>query len=350
MARGNGPSGNGPSGNGRESSARGGGAAGDGGTGAAGQGCATPRALVDWTGLDWIGVDWGTSHLRAWAIDGEGRVLARRDSGAGMGTLAPEGFEGALLDLIGDALPAAGRVPVLCCGMAGSRQGWAEAPYMAVPCAPPSAAQAARGPARDPRLDVRLLPGLKQARPADVMRGEETQIAGALAAEPRFDGVICLPGTHTKWAQVSAGEVVSFRTFLTGEMFALLSGQSVLRHTVAAEGWDGAAFAEALAEGMAHPARLGADLFGLRAAALLEGLDPVVARARLSGLLVGMELAAARPYWLGQDVAIVGTGGAARAYAQALQLQGAASRTLDAEAVTLAGLAAARLGARTGVS
>ncbi|MEE4121149.1 MAG: 2-dehydro-3-deoxygalactonokinase, partial [Paracoccaceae bacterium] len=332
---------NGHDGTAKGCGAKGGTTKGGGSEGGAGQGAAAPGVSEGWTGpdrtgpdrtgpdrtgLDWIGVDWGTSHLRAWALDGEGRVLARRDSGAGMGTLAPDSFEGALLDLIGDALPAAGRVAVLCCGMAGSRQGWAEAPYMAVPCAPPSAAQAARAPATDPRLDVRLLPGLKQARPPDVMRGEETQIAGALAADPRFDGVICLPGTHTKWAQVSAGEVVSFRTFLTGEMFALLSGQSVLRHTVAAEGWNDAAFAEALAEGMAHPARLGADLFGLRAAALLEGLDPVVARARLSGLLVGMELAAARPYWLGQDVAIVGEGGGAHAYAQALHAQGAAPR------------------------
>jgi 2-dehydro-3-deoxygalactonokinase len=267
-----------------------------------------------------------------------------------MGTLAPPAYERALLDLVGDILPASGRVQVMCCGMAGSRHGWAEAPYMAVPCAPPSAAQAVRAPTRDARLDVHLLPGLKQAGPADVMRGEETQIAGVLAAEPGFDGVICLPGTHTKWARVSAGEVVSFRTFLTGEMFALLAGRSVLRHTLAPEGWDGAAFAEALGEGMAHPARLGAELFGLRAAVLLEGLDEVAARSRLSGLLVGMELAAARPYWLGQDVAIVGAGGGADAYAQALQAQGVAPRTLDAEAVTLAGLAAARAGARAGVS
>ena len=94
---------------------------------------------------------------------------------------------------------------------------------------------------------------------------------------------------------------------------------------------------------MAHPARLGADLFGLRAEALLSGLDPAVARARLSGLLIGAELAAARPYWLGQNVAVVGSGGAARAYAEALSAQGAAPRMVDAGAVTLAGLAAARM-------
>jgi 2-dehydro-3-deoxygalactonokinase len=92
------------------------------------------------------------------------------------------------------------------------------------------------GATKDPRLRVSILPGLKQAVPPDVMRGEETQIAGFLAAAPGFDGVLCLPGTHAKWVQISAEEVVSFRTFMTGELFDLLSTQSVLRHSIAGEG------------------------------------------------------------------------------------------------------------------
>ena len=103
-----------------------------------------------------------------------------------------------------------------------------------------------------------VLPGLSQARPADVMRGEETQIAGLLAADPGFDGVACLPGTHTKWARVSAGEVVSFRTCMTGELFALLSERSVLRHAVGGEGFEEAAFAEALSDAIARPEALAA--------------------------------------------------------------------------------------------
>lgn len=326
-------------GNGRDPA--GGGAPGGGvsGGGVSGGG---PSGGGSWTGLDWIAVDWGGTRLRAWLIDGAGRVLAARASAAGADGLAQGGFEPALLDLLGDALPEAGRVPVLACGMAGARQGWAEAPYRAVPCAPPTAAEAVAAPARDPRLEVRLLPGLSQARPPDVMRGEEAQIAGLLAGAAGFDGVVCLPGTHTKWAQVSAGEIVAFRSFLTGELFALLAGRSVLRHTVAAAGWDADAFAAAVSEGMAHPARLGAELFGLRAEALLSGLDPARARARLSGLLIGMELAAARPYWLGQDVALVGAGGVARAYEAALSAQGAAPRATADETATLAGLVVAR--------
>lgn len=300
--------------------------------------------------LSWIAVDWGTSHLRVWFIGDEGDILGRRSSDDGMGVLKPDAFEAALLALVDDMLPPEGAVPVLCCGMVGSRQGWAEAAYRTVPCAPPGAGEATRVATADRRLDVRLLPGLKQASPADVMRGEETQIAGVLAARPGFDGVICLPGTHSKWAHVSAGEVVSFRTFMTGELFALLTTQSVLRHTVRAEGWDAAAFLAAVSEGMSHPARLSGDLFSLRAEALLSNLAPETARARLSGLLIGIELAAARPYWLGQAVTIVGDGRLSRTYAEALTAQGASPEILAADDVMLAGLARARIPTKEGIA
>jgi 2-dehydro-3-deoxygalactonokinase len=289
----------------------------------------------------WVAADWGTSHLRLWLMSGADTVIEARRAPCGMGGLAPSGFEPALIDLLGDALSRAGRLTVICCGMAGSRQGWAEAPYAAVPCTPPSAAEAVKAPTADPRLDVWLLPGIRQDSPPDVMRGEETQIAGLLAAEPGFDGVACLPGTHTKWVHLSAGEVVSFRSFLTGELFALLADRSVLRHAVSGEGWDDVAFEGAVADALSRPAEVAAKLFEIRAASLLQGLEPAAARARLSGLLIGIELAAARPYWLGQDLRILGEAGIARAYGAALAAQGVATRGLDADAMTRAGLTAA---------
>lgn len=289
----------------------------------------------------WVAADWGTSQLRLWLMDGADHVIEARRAPCGMGSLAPSEFEPALVDLLGDALPETGRLAVICCGMAGSRQGWAEARYRAAPCRPPSVEAATRAPTCDPRLAVHLLPGIQQESPADVMRGEETQIAGLLASEPGFDGIACLPGTHTKWVHLSAGEVVSFRTFMTGEIFALLSGRSVLRHAMAGEGWDDAAFADALDEAMSCPSNVAAKLFEIRAASLLEGLAPGAARARLSGLLIGIELAAARPFWLGQDVAILGESRIASAYAKALEGQGVPARRQDADAMTLAGLAAA---------
>lgn len=281
---------------------------------------------------DWIAVDWGTSNLRAWAMSRAGEVLASARSDDGMGTLSRDGFAPALARLT-DGWDCDG--PTLCCGMVGSRQGWVEAPYVAVPCPalPEGTALAAPG--------VHVIPGLKQANPPDVMRGEETQIAGFLALNPGWDGVICLPGTHTKWAHVSAGEVVSFQTAMTGELFALLSTRSVLRHSIG-DGWDEAAFGTALSDTLSRPERLSGRLFALRAGHLLNETPGSRTRAQLSGLLIGAELAAARPYWLGQQVAVVGDGTLARLYAAALTAQGVPATTADGDAATLAGLTAAR--------
>ncbi len=288
---------------------------------------------------EWIAVDWGSSNLRAWAMGPEG-VLAEDASEAGMASLSAEDYEPALLELIAPWL-AASRAPlqVVICGMAGAKQGWREAPYRKVPCAPIEAGQLTAVATADPRIRVGIAPGLSQPQPADVMRGEETQIAGALALYPRFDGVICLPGTHSKWAHVSAGEVVSFQTFMTGEMFALLANQSVLRHGVQSDAWDDGAFAAAVGETLSRPERLASKLFGLRAEGLLHSLSADAARARLSGLLIGAELAAAKPYWLGQDVALIGAPQLSRNYAAALSLQGITARQLSGRDCTLAGLA-----------
>ena len=291
------------------------------------------------SGVDWIAVDWGSSNLRAWGMAADGSVVVEDGSGAGAITLAPEGFEPALLAVIEPWL-GDGRTDVVVCGMAGARGAWVEAAYAAVPC-PPVPFAFARPEVADRRLAVRILPGLKQEKPADVMRGEETQIAGLLAAEPGFDGIACLPGTHTKWVHVKGGEVVSFGSFMTGEIFALLAHQSVLRRTVGAEGWSEEDFLEAASDGLSRPERVVGRLFGLRAEGLLHGLAPERARARLSGMLIGAELAGARAYWLGREVVLIGAPALAAADRDALALAGLEARVADATLMTRGGLIAA---------
>ena len=284
---------------------------------------------------DWIAVDWGTSNLRAWAMRADGSVLAEAASDQGMGRLKPQEFEPALRALVAGWT---GHRParVIACGMVGARQGWVEAPYGPVPGQPLGAGLTRAPSGAD--LEVGIIPGLAQADPPDVMRGEETKVAGFLSQNPGWDGVLLLPGTHPKWILLSAGEVVGFRTSLTGEMFAALSAHTVLRHSVTTEGWDDAGFAEGVAEGTARPEALMNRLFGLRAEALLRGLSPEAARARLSGLLIGLDLAGARGWWLGQRVCLLGAGTLARTYGAALAQQGVAAETADAEGATLAGL------------
>lgn len=287
---------------------------------------------------DWIAIDWGTTNLRAWAM-GAGGVLGQAISDQGMSRLNRDQFEPALLGLVAPWLDACGPVPAVACGMVGSRQGWHEAPYRAVPCAPLSPLSLVSVPVQDPRLTLQIAPGLKQSKPADVMRGEETQIAGALALYPNFDGAFCLPGTHSKWVQISAGEVVSFQTHMTGEVFDLLSNQSVLRLGMA--GWDEAGFDQGVADGIARPEWLSANLFRLRAEGLIADLPPGAARARLSGLLIGAEIAAAKPYWLGNRVALIGSDKLNALYARALLAQGLVSQSLSSKDCTIAGLALA---------
>ena len=289
----------------------------------------------------WIAVDWGTTRLRAWAMGAAGDVIDRAESSDGMGGLKREEFEPALLRIAAHWL-GDGPTEFIACGMAGSRQGWAEAPYRTAPCPACPADGAVAAPVRDSRLSVRLIPGIKQESPADVMRGEETQIAGYLAGNPKFDGVICLPGTHSKWVRAKAGKIVGFRTAMTGEMFAMLAKHSVLRHTVAESGWDRSAFEEALADSIEHPERLAASLFSLRAEALLQGLAGETARARLSGLLVGIELAGVQAFWLNRPVALIGAPELTTAYRDALATQGVAPAIADGATMTRAGLSAAR--------
>ncbi|WP_127143787.1 2-dehydro-3-deoxygalactonokinase [Pelagibacterium montanilacus] len=291
---------------------------------------------------DWIAADWGTSHLRVYGIDGAGAVMAEAASDRGMGVLSTDQFEAALLDLVSPWLSPDRTIEIYACGMVGARQGWTEAPYGPVPGHPIAAPGPVRAPTTDSRIAVHIVPGLAQAAPADVMRGEETQIAGLLAAEPGFDGALCLPGTHSKWARLSGGTIGRFTTFMTGELFALLSRQSVLRHSMAGEEIDPEAFASGFGAGFADPGLLTGQLFGLRAASLLEGLAPAAARGRLSGLLIGAELAAARPYWQAGAVGLIGETGLAALYARGLEHAGIAPRILEARTLTLAGLAAVR--------
>jgi 2-dehydro-3-deoxygalactonokinase len=155
--------------------------------------------------------------------------------------------------------------------------------------------------------------------------------------------VVCLPGTHTKWVQIRAGKIVKFQTFMSGELFDLLRLHSVLRHSVEGTSWDQDAFTGEITSAFANPQSLAARLFGVRADVLLSGLKPGAANARLSGALIGAELAAARDFFERQQVVIIGSRVQADIYTDALRALGKSSINIDAAGVTLAGLKSAYL-------
>eukprot|EP00928_Gymnodinium_smaydae_P015382 TRINITY_DN15684_c0_g1_i1.p1 TRINITY_DN15684_c0_g1~~TRINITY_DN15684_c0_g1_i1.p1 ORF type:complete len:304 (+),score=42.28 TRINITY_DN15684_c0_g1_i1:63-974(+) len=292
------------------------------------------------SGVAWIAADWGTTRLRLWAISASGEILHHVSKDCGMATLERDQFEPTLISIVEEWLPQSTQsLPVIACGMVGAKQGWHEVPYKAVPCS--IEGQMSHVPTIDARIQMYICWGLKQLDPADVMRGEETQIAGWLATDPDYSGVVCLPGTHSKWAEVGKGQVSGFQSFMTGELFSLLAQKSVLRFSIDTEEWSDQEFQQALAVAIEDPASISGRLFALRAQALVGDAGCTGASSRLSGYLIGLELAASRRYWEGRHVAIIAASSLANLYKQALEKLEQKVSLLSAEEMTLAGLRAA---------
>ena len=280
-----------------------------------------------------IAIDWGTSAARAYFLDARGAILDERSAALGVQKVDPGEFPSALATLLGGAVPS--DIPMIACGMIGSRQGWVEAPYRECP-AGFAAIASALTPVPGTRL--RIVPGLI-CRDADgvpdVMRGEETQILGALeddASGRAAPHVVVLPGTHSKWALVEAGRIEAFATFMTGELYALLREHSILGRLAARDGRDDGAFERGVAASLRQAAALTHDLFSARTLPLTGGLALEGVGDYLSGLLLGAEIGAARR-WLqrrtvkGDSVILVGEAALCERYRRALALAGIESTT-----------------------
>lgn len=243
-----------------------------------------------------IGVDWGSSALRAWLIGADG-IVARRESAAGVATIADGRFREALEALCGDWLGRAPSLPVIACGMIGSRDGWRDAGRLRTPAGLQTLAQ--RLSSFDDLLGraFRVVPGLVargQIDSPDLMRGGETQVFGALQGR---EGLFVLPGTHCRWVEVRDRQVVAFRTYMTGEIYSLLCRRSTLASLCGDPDDSSQHQAEALRafdEGVDHagtrPGSLTHLLFTARTEALLGGLAAHQLPAYLSGLLIGAEI------------------------------------------------------------
>jgi len=298
--------------------------------------------------IAWIAVDWGTSNLRAWSMNADGQPLGSASTDKGMGKLVRADFPAALIEIATQlGVDPQASIPVLVCGMAGARQGWLEAPYLEVPADLRALAGAAVRPDMpQSRLDVSILPGICQHRGGEnVMRGEETQLLGLASLNPGYGGLVCMPGTHSKWARLDGTRIDRFTTAMTGEMFEVLKTHSVLRHSLGGT-LDGAGrdegFSEGAADGLEAPQDLLGKLFRVRAASLIAGRQPDWCAGYLSGLLIGTEIAAQSKEIGGEPVPLIGSTVLCNLYAQVLAMAGKSGRPVDATAVVLAGLSAAR--------
>ena len=292
-----------------------------------------------------IFADWGTTNRRAWAVDRDGKVLDHRRDEQGLLGVKDRQFEPSFRAFIGDwpksATPGA---PIVMAGMVGSKLGWREAPYVKTPCA---FSDLASSLTELPDLDghpQRIVPGLvcRELGYPDVMRGEEAQLYGYwLVAKT---GRLCvLPGTHSKWAQVKDGGVSSFRTYMTGELFAQLIGSGTLAQLMRKDApHDPAAFKRGLdaivdssAGGLLNL------LFSVRALGLFSELTPEALASYLSGLLIGAELQdviGVPPQYAGGAVTVIGSSRMVDLYTTALKSCGASVDPQDGDVLLRAAL------------
>lgn len=274
-----------------------------------------------------IGLDWGTSSLRAFLIDAEGRVREQLASSDGIMQVPGRDFDAVFRVLVGPWLERR-PLPVLMSGMITSRNGWVETPYVGLPL---TAAELARSLASHTTKDgfkVHFVTGVMTQGPSgpDVMRGEETQIIGALAQGSR-DGLFVMPGTHSKWVTVRTGQIEDYATYMTGEVFAALKEHTILGTLVEPGPFDAKGFDLGVKVGLQTGCHLLHDLFKVRTLPLMEQMPKTSVAEYLSGLLIGAEVAAATE---GRDpaqtaITIVGGNDLTNRYERALKQAGLSS-------------------------
>lgn len=291
-----------------------------------------------------IAGDWGTSRLRLYLCDPAGNVLAR---GEGEGASVPD-CPGRFAAAVAAWDKAHGVLPAVLSGMVGSSIGWREVPYRKCPAKPAAIADSALRFEAAGRA-IAILPGLScrgKTGAADVMRGEETQILGALRLHPQLTSgrhLLCLPGTHTKWVAVSDGAISQFQTALTGELFELLRRHSVLARDSGEVDGQSPAFALGL-----DFARQQADLlhllFSARSRVVTGEMAKTDAASYLSGLVLGKDVATALALFdrahfeTDRPVQLICTPLLAGLYGKALAAYDVKSSTIDGDRAALAGL------------
>ena len=277
---------------------------------------------------EFVAVDWGTTNRRIFAVDRGGGIASR--SSDDRGVLAVQDFPAEIAAL---RIMARG-APLLLAGMIGSSRGWIEVPYVSAPAG--LASIAARRQCVEP--DVFIMPGVVHADPVrpDVMRGEEIQIFGALALGLIGDGLVCLPGTHSKWVEIEAGQIMRFRTVMTGDILAALKARSILSDLLVHE----PACSDAFLAGVDHALEvpdLTAELFSSRARVLTGQMTAPDAASRISGLLIGSDIRIGLGRTRADVVPLIGAPALCEYFALALQRAGREVIVIDGETAFVAG-------------
>jgi 2-dehydro-3-deoxygalactonokinase len=281
-----------------------------------------------------IALDWGSSSLRAYVLGMEGEVLAEHRSD--LGILKSQDFQTTLAAICKPWDRLYGELPCLASGMIGSKQGWVDAGYLSTPCGFDSIASAAKDASDLAGRRLWIMPGLRHidaaTQTSDVMRGEEIQVFGANIE----NGVVVLPGTHSKWVKVVARKIISFKTFMTGEAYSLFRHQSILAKLMPAESsssFDREAFELGVRRSLNAPAEILHHLFNVRTHGLFNELTPEAQADFLSGVLIGSEISGGRGLFAADqgEIALIGEVALLDRYKIALDCAGLHSQVVEAK-------------------
>lgn len=280
---------------------------------------------------EYIAIDWGTTNRRVYLIDGGGRVIESWRDGRGVMAVEQSDYPSEFAAI----RERFGALPIIAGGMIGSSRGWREIPYQGVP----ADLSALAGGAVRTDHDVTLVPGVSQQgeHGPDVMRGEEIQVLGAIAAGlASADGLFCQPGTHNKWIVAQGARITGLATAMTGEIFALLQSSSVLAEMLDGTVEDGRAFRCGLARG-SGATDLPVALFRARAAVLLGSMERAEAASFVSGILIGADVGG-RDGIKGEEVYLLASGPLASLYETAIGLAGGHVTVIDSYAAFAGGI------------
>lgn len=287
----------------------------------------------------YIAVDWGSSSFRAYLVCDDGALLGSVVNDAGAFKISD--YEQTLVEACKAWFEQYGVLPVRMGGSIGSRNGWQETPYLPCPVSVADMKQSFLAVETSTGYDVKILGGVgcgHKLHDRDVMRGEETQLFGALAEFGEQNGLFCLPGTHSKWCGAKNGAIVGLKSYMTGELFAVLSEHSTIASVMSSMEFDADGFAAGVQAAKANPSLLNL-MFGIRANALLDHLHPQSAHSFLSGALIGSEVVdALREREDSEPITLIGSNELLERYERALQQFDRTCRKLSGEQAFLAGM------------
>lgn len=291
--------------------------------------------------MQYIGIDWGTSNFRAYLLSSKGEIYKQTSANKGLKDLNKEEFEDYLLSQISPWLEDSNK-PVILCGMVGSLSGWHEVPYINIKDIMTSLPNSVyKIYTKKRNLEAYIIGGACQTQPMDVMRGEETQIFGFLKENLNFSGYIVLPGTHSKWVEVNNGNIISFQTFMTGELYQIIKQNSILSSLITNDDFNEKDFYDGLILSVNNPQLITHYLFSIRATTLLNPQQKKSVSSYLSGLLIGLELTNFKENIMQKpEIVIIGSSTLMEIYKNAISTFYLQARCYNSEKATIAGLLA----------